>query len=375
MRAFLLSIFLFVLCSYSFVFAAENNESLIELNDEAFLAYEAGNDSALFYTERFLNAAKGTNSVFEINAYTLLGIINKDRGFYVSALNNYIKALNTAEAIGDKGRVSACLNNIGSIYQLQKKFERAKEFFLRSLALEDSLNQPLQKSIRYYNLGDVYKEQDSLEIALVYFNNSLRIEQKLKNNEGLIYALLGISEVYIAFDRATDATLELDKVAQFIAAEATEEQIMFDYLKGKLSFVQGELDRSIKFYNRALKLGREKNFRIHDEKVLLGLIDVYRKQKDFQSLASVYEAFIILTEELNSINIKNQLEDLTYQNELNKKEIEISMIKEERDLAKKNEKLKQDINVYSSRIIWFLVLAIVGIFAFVFYTVKAISRK
>ena len=132
---------------------------------------------------------------------------------------------------------------------------------------------------------------------------------------------------------------------------------------------------TVKFYNRALTLGREKNFRIHDEKVLLGLIDVYRKQKDFQSLAFVYEAFIILTEELNSINIKNQLEDLTYQNELNKKEIEISMIKEERDLAKKNEKLKQDINVYSSRIIWFLVLAIVGIFAFVFYTVKAISRK
>jgi len=51
------------------------------------------------------------------------------------------------------------------------------------------------------------------------------------------------------------------------------------------------------------------------------------------------------------------------------------MIKEESDLARKNEKLIEEIKAYSSRIIWFLVLAIVGIFAFVFYVVKGISKQ
>lgn len=375
MRAFLLFIFLFFGCGYTTVLANDDFGALKDLNDAAFLAYESGSDSALVLAERFADAAKGSGSLFEVNAFTLLGILNKDRGFYVSALNNYINALNTAETLGDKGRESACLNNIGSIYQLQKKYERAKEYFLRSLSLEDSLDQPLQKSIRYYNLGDVYKEQDSLEIALTYFNNSLRIEQKLKNDEGVIYALLGIAEVYIAFGRTTDAALELEKIAELITPEATEEQIMFHFLKGKLSFAFGDLGGSVAYYKKALSLGSQKNFRIHDEKMLLGLIDVYREQNDFRSLASTYEEYMSLVEEMNNLTIKNQLEDLTYQNELNKKELEISMIKEERDLARKNEKLKEDINAYSSRIIWFLVLAIVGIFAFVFYVVKGISKQ
>lgn len=375
MRAFLLSIFLFVGCASASLYAIDDSGSLKELNDAAFLAYESGSDSALVLAERFADAAKGANSLFEINAFTLLGIINKERGFYVSALNNYIKALNTAEAQGDKGRESACLNNIGSIYQLQKKYERAKEYFLRSLSLEDSLDQPLQKSIRYYNLGDVYKEQDSMEIALTYFNNSLRIEQKLGNNEGVVYALLGIAEVYIAFDRKTDATIELEKIAKLIQPEATEEKIMYHYLMGKLAFSMNDLNGAINSFKRALKIGEEKNFRIHDEKLLLGLIDVYRKNQDFKSLSGAYEAYMNLVEELNNITIKNQLEDLSYQNELNKKELEISMIKEERDLAKKNEQLKEDINAYSTRIIWFLVLAIIGIFAFVFYVVKGISKQ
>lgn len=370
-----MSIFLIVGCCQGLVYANDNAESLKELNDEAFLAYESGSDSALVYAERFADVAKGTNSLFEINAFTLLGILNKDRGFYVSALNNYIKALNTSEALGDKGRESACLNNIGSIYQLQKKYERAKEYFLRSLSLEDSLDQPLQKSIRYYNLGDVYKEQDSLEIALTYFNNSLRIEQKLQNNEGVVYALLGIAEVYIAFERTTDAGIELEKIAKLITPEATEERIMYHYLKGKLSLALNDLNSSIDHFKQALKIGKEKNFRIHDEKLLLGLIEVYRKEQNFKSLAEAYEKYMSLVEELNNITIKNQLEDLTYQNELNKKELEISMIKEERDLAQKNEKLKEDINAYSSKIIWFLVFAIVGIFAFVFYVVKGISKQ
>lgn len=371
MRAFLILITMY--CSVVGL-SQVNNIDLQKLNNRAFQAYENHDDSSLFIAEQFSSFANGTNTLYEINAQTLLGILNKERGYYVSALNNYLKALNVAQNIGDSGRESACLNNIGSLYQLQDNFERAKDYFLKSLQLEDSLDQPLQKSIRYFNLGDVYKEQDSLEIALVYFNNSLRIEQKLNNSEGVIYALLGIAEVYIEFGRLNDANMELDRVNEMLSSSASEEHILYHYLKGKVLNASAEIDLALNELNKALQISSVQNIKVHIGKILLEKIDVLKKIKDFRELSEAYDSYIQLTDELNNTTIKNQLEDLTYQNEINKKELEISMIKEERDLARKNEKLKEDINAYSSRIIWFLVLAIVGIFAFVFYVVKGLSK-
>ncbi len=352
-----------------------NNPDLQKLNDQAFVAYENNSDSTLTIAEQFSAAASGSNSLFEINSQTLLGILNKERGYYVSALNNYLKALNVARKIGDTGRESACLNNIGSLYQLQDNFERAKSYFLKSLNLEDSLNQPLQKYIRYYNLGDVYKEQDSLEIALVYFNNSLRIEQQLQNNEGIIYALLGIAEVYSKLDRMTDSKIELEKVHDMLSLNKGEEHILFHYLNGKVMHATEELGLAMKELNTALDISKTQSIKIHIGKILLEKIKVLKKLNDFQALSEAYDAYILLSNDLNSTTIKNQLEDLTYQNEISKKELELALIKEERDLAIENQKLKDEITSYSARIIWFLVAAIIAIFLFVFMGIKRLSKN
>ena len=48
---------------------------------------------------------------------------------------------------------------------------------------------------------------------------------------------------------------------------------------------------------------------------------------------------------MNSLNIKNQLDDLNYRNEITKKQLEIQLVQEERDLAKKNEKFEKNLRV------------------------------
>lgn len=374
MRAFLFLISAsFFLAAFSGYGQTANND-LEEMNKNAFAAFENGADNAYNLAQEFVEAASGTASVYEVNAYTLLGILNKDRGFYISAVNNHLNALNAAEALKDDGRVSACLNNIGSVYQLQRNYEKAKEFFLKSLTIEDSLDQPLQRSIRYYNLGEVYKEQDSLEIALTYYNNSLRIEQKFKNREGIVYALLGIAEVYLSFDRLTEATIEIEKINSLLEDSDIEEKIMFHYLNGKLLLKKDQYQPAIASLDRALSIANSKSFIIHNEEILESKVAALEGTGDFKAMAQTLKALLALKKELNSVAIKNQLDDLTYQNELNKKELEIALVKEERDLAKHNEELKEEMTGFSAKIIWFLVASIVGIFLFVIYGIKRLSN-
>lgn len=353
------------------------NERLLKLDSIAFHALETNSPSAVSHANNLLSESlKIPPSLFRVNAYIILGIINKEKGYYVTSLNHYLKALNAAKDINDQGRVSSCLNNIGTIYQLQGNYQKSLNYFQQSLKIEAKLNNQLQKSIRYYNIGDVYNDLDSLDLALSYYNNSLVIEKKENNREGIIYALLGISEVYIKIGRSIDARLSLDKVKTLLSSEDLEESILFYQSEGDLKVLEKNYSEALNSYYKAESLSTSNNFRVHLMDIYLRELDVLKKMGNFKDYAFKAEKYIKIQRELNDLKIKNQLEDLTFQNNLKRKELEIELIQEERDLAIENRNIQSNITALETRVVWFLILTIIIMIGIVIFGVrKMIHRK
>ncbi len=349
---------------------------LRELDSIAFSSLENNASSVLEDANKLLaESLKSKPNFYRINAYTLLGIVNKDRGFYVTSLDFYLKALNTAEKLKDFPRQSACLNNIGSVYQLQGNYSQAIEYFNKSLAIEEKLNQPIQKSIRFYNIGECYKDLDSLDLALTYFNNSLLIEQKAKSNEGIVYAYLGIADVYIRIKRFTDASIVIASIEKKIQQGQIEEAIILHKLKGKLLISSGNSSSALSEFQEGENLSlKYKNSTNLLELVKLQ-IEVYEKSSDWQKAASKYKQYLSLIEKMNSLNIKNQLDDLNYRNEITKKQLEIQLVQEERDLAKKNEKFEKNLRVYGLKITWFVITLLILSIGLILYGVKKLTTS
>ena len=133
-------IFLFLFCYTSFYTISQSKKELDKLDEIAFSAMENNDDDVIEKAQILLEKSKIHKSpIHEINAYTLLGIVNKNKGYYITSVNHYIKALSVAERIDDQGRVSACLSNIGSVYQLQENYVKALEYFQNSLEIEEKL--------------------------------------------------------------------------------------------------------------------------------------------------------------------------------------------------------------------------------------------
>ncbi len=367
----------FVILPSEVLFAQSVREKkLRELDSIAFNSLENNSSTVLEDANRLLEVSlKGKPTFYRINAYTLLGIVNKDRGFYVTSLDFYLKALNTAENLKDLARQSACLSNIGSIYQLQQNYIQAIDYFNQSLNLEEKLNQPVQKSIRFYNLGECYKDIDSLDLALTYFNNSLLIEQKAKSNEGIVYAYLGIADVYIRIKRFTDAFIVIGTIEKKIQKGQIEESIILHKLKGKLFLSSGNTAAALK----ELQKGENLSLKYKNSTNLLELvklqIDIFEKLSDWQRVASKYKQYVSLNEKLNSLNIKNQLDDLNYRNEITKKQLEIDLVQEDRDLAKKNEQFEKDLRIYGLKITWFVVVLLVLSISLILYGVKKLTNS
>ena len=349
---------------------------LRELDSIAFSSLENNASSVLEDANKLLaESLKSKPNFYRINAYTLLGIVNKDRGFYVTSLDFYLKALNTAEKLKDFPRQSACLNNIGSVYQLQGNYSQAIEYFNKSLAIEEKLNQPIQKSIRFYNIGECYKDLDSLDLALTYFNNSLLIEQKAKSNEGIVYAYLGIADVYIRIKRFTDASIVIASIEKKIQQGQIEEAIILHKLKGKLLISSGNSSSALSEFQEGENLSlKYKNSTNLLELVKLQ-IEVYEKSSDWQKAALKYKQYLSLIEKMNSLNIKNQLDDLNYRNEITKKQLEIQLVQEERDLAKKNEKFEKNLRVYGLKITWFVITLLILSIGLILYGVKKLTTS
>jgi tetratricopeptide (TPR) repeat protein len=371
-------IFVFTVFTFnvSKCYSQKNETKLRYLDSIAFSALESNSDQTTKHANALLKASsKLPPSIFSVNANIILGILNKEKGYYVTSLNHYLNALNAAKDIKDEGRVSSCLNNIGSIYQQQGNFQKAKDYFLQSLEIENKLNNPLQKSIRYYNIGDVYIDLDSLDLALSYFNNSLIIEKKANNREGIVYALLGIAEVYVKVQRPTDALMALEQVGEMLKPNNLEESILYYQLMGDLSVLESNLNEGLSYYLKAEDLSLKNDFRVHLKDIYINELKVLVKLSKFEEYAKKAEKYIQLQKELNDLKINNQLEDLTFQNNLKRKELEIELIQEERDLAIENRNIQSNISIIESRIVWFLIFTLVFILGIIIFGVRKMTRK
>ena len=350
---------------------------LYKLDSIAFHALEHSDTSVVTKANKLLDEStkNKSSSFYTINAHTILGIVNKNKGYYLTALDHYLKALNAAEQIQDSGRVSACYNNIGNIHLLLEDYEKACEYFNKSLKIEEKFDEPLQKSIRLYNLGDAYNRRDSFDLALSYFTNSLIIEKKLANSEGVIYAQLGIADIYIKIDRLADAKTLLEQISQVLEEHQIEERILYEILHGRIHLARKNYLKSLENFNRAEKASLRNNFRIHLLDIYLLKIETFKAQKDWESATGVYDQFEDLKDELNQEKIKSQLEDRTFQNELMKKELKIQLIQEEKDLAVKNQRMEKNVADHRSKIVWFLLLSLLLMLGLIFIGIRKIAKE
>ena len=313
-------------------------------------------------------------SIYQINAYTILGILNKNRGFYYSSVENYLNALSYAEKIGDKARESACLNNIGIVYKLQKKYFEAIDYFEKSLDLEERLDNDLQKSIRLYNMADSYLELDSLSLALSFFTNSLIIEQKNDNMEGALYANIGIGNVYLRRKDYVNLGYLLEDLGNNLEGVSLELKVAYMELFAQYFLGEGNLAAADEQIDSALLITDSYDLSYLEPNLLLVKIAIQEERNNWQQVAAIYKRYVVLTERLNSEEINRRIDELNYNYQLQKKQFEIEKLQQEKKLEEIKREKSESLRLLERRLIVYILLVIVFISVLIVISLKKISR-
>jgi PAS domain S-box-containing protein len=129
-------------------------------------------------------------------SYRMIGLYNKVRANYGTALDYYLKALSSFSAIDDKHGMAETLNNIGNIYKEQKKYGRALNYFQQSLDIKLEINDKRGIGISYTNLGIIAALQNDMEKATKYYGKALVIFEELDNTYRIGRLNYYIGEIY-----------------------------------------------------------------------------------------------------------------------------------------------------------------------------------
>ena len=164
-----------------------------------------------------------------------LGYIYQLQNNFTKALEYYERSLHIREILNDKKGTSESLNNIGQIYQRQGNYKKALDYYFKCLKIFEETNDPRGISYSLKNIGTAYQLMaqkgkgdstviinDSLSsMALEYFQKSLAISEKLNDKTGLAYSYEMIGSAYLVkrdYKNALTYCLQSYKIGQEVGA-------------------------------------------------------------------------------------------------------------------------------------------------------------
>lgn len=254
----LLGMFFLLMSIPNDVISQTTSEKIGFYNDHAFDEINVNSERAIKYVDSalVLNTIDSTSYLEFSKSFTVLGILNKNKGYYQIAVSNYLNALRFATKINDSNRVSVCYNNIGVVYSLNLNQKEAVSFYRKSIAIEEAAGNRAQLSIRYYNMGESFQKMKLYDSSYFYFDKSLNLERELNDDNGITYSLFGISNLFQEQNEIDSAKYYLNQITQDSIPDL-ELRCKIFILKSAVNFKEDNIKIAEKYAFLAHKLSKE----------------------------------------------------------------------------------------------------------------------
>jgi tetratricopeptide (TPR) repeat protein len=209
--------------SLNSVLDTARNERRVKTLNELFRAWLPSDPvKAIGFTREALNLAIEINDKRGVAAaYNNLGVAYRNQGALDKALQYYINALRLYEELGNKEGIAGTKSNIATIYSIKKDYGLALKYYEESYATFSELNDKPKIIASMNNLGNLNSDMQLYEKAMKYFSEAWQLS--LQIGKPFADPLINIGNVY---------------------------------------FRQGNYQRAIENYLKALELERQNNNRL-----------------------------------------------------------------------------------------------------------------
>jgi len=212
-----------------------------------------------------------------------LGLIEKNRGRYSKALEQFRKALEIDTA-QDSLRILT-LNNLGDLSRSWGDYRKALEYYQASLEVSEKIGDAEEEGKALINIGKVYEELDRYDEAVEKSKKALDIFTTIGVATNWPKKILG------------DLYLDMGKVDQ---AEAYVKEAGYDSSLGRYYLFKSQPETAKRYYERLMIAGQEQGNLDELFTAYTGLGKVFEALKQYKQAENYYSKGVDMTEEIRS---------------------------------------------------------------------------
>ncbi|MEH1977614.1 MAG: CHAT domain-containing protein [Nostoc sp.] len=264
------------------------------------------------------------------NQFSEIEILNEEankesrQGQLTEALQRLQKALAISRELGERSWEAVTFNNIGRIYQSQKKYPEALQSYQQALLINKELGDLVRLGKTYSNIGYLFDIQNKPELAIFFYKHCLINREKARLNPSALSApqpnaySITVNQTYRLLG---ERLLKQERVAE---AQRTMDLLKVEELEEYLQNVPGN-QRTVKGINIAAteKPIKQKLDQSVDNAVVLGKElttlrkispkerSLEQKQRIEQLVLDQQQLLDEFNEFINSPSVKAQVEQIS----------------------------------------------------------------
>jgi two-component sensor histidine kinase len=294
------------------------------------------------------------------------------KGLLFTELENYQEAFSafyTAVSLCNEPRILGMIyNDIGRAHRLNDDDSSAFRYFTLAYEKGVETSDSNRIAISMNNLGNLYKSKKNYDKALEYYNRSLRIRTMLGDTLGITSVLINMALVYDKLGK-TDEALEANLWVLEMSVKNSwhDNEVIAKNNIGVIYMTQGKYTQAITILENAFAVADTNKLFYLGKRSGLILAELYAKQHDYKQSLESYKRYTAFSNSDNKQKMQQnaQIYDARYRLSLNQQKIEL--LKSEQAAADYNAKLQE--KELSERKLQLIILGIVFLFAAFLLTV------
>ena len=180
-------------------------------------------------------------------------------------------------------------------------YEKAMDFFIRSLSIADSIDDPTGRIFVHLSMARVFEEVGNYDKSLQFLEKALEQTVTINNPSILILVLSEMGKINTNTNHISEAFENYDEVLKLVG-ETDEPGVEAEALfhRGKLLAKQGNFEKAIAEHKKSLRIWRSLGNRIQEAHLLNAIGNVYEQMNNTERALANYQAALEVYQSLEN---------------------------------------------------------------------------
>ena len=263
-----------------------------------------------------------------------IGTVLTTKGDRVTGLRYLLDALSYYEKHKDPKVEARILNNVAVNYHFWKDYDRALEFYEKTLEIDKSLSDYVGQIIVMNNIGEIFKDKTEYDKAIPYYQEVIQLADSIDmGNYYKAYGWIGLAEVYLRKGEYHQSNYYIGLALSIFEEIKMQEGIATaNWLLAQISLNLNYLDQALRQINVCKDIAGTCGIIDLEQQAYLIESQIQAKSGDYKGAYENLNHYTFITDTLYSQERTNSFLQARSEMEMTQKQNEIELLQKDNQI-------------------------------------------